>query len=102
MARMFAAAVEAAQPGHCMAGMLPPPAAGRTLVIGAGKASAAMARAIAQGMRPRDHLDDNNGHGFFEALGDSLITGPTLTNVNDFRAILIAGPDPHTLKRDPP
>jgi glycerate 2-kinase len=28
-------------------------------------------------------------HGFFDALGDSLITGPTLTNVNDFRAILV-------------
>jgi hydroxypyruvate reductase len=32
---------------------------------------------------------DNDGHGFFQALGDSLVTGPTLTNVNDFRAILI-------------
>ena len=32
---------------------------------------------------------DNDGHGFFEALGDSVITGPTLTNVNDFRAVLI-------------
>ena len=34
-------------------------------------------------------LADNDGHGFFEALGDQLVTGPTLTNVNDFRAILI-------------
>ncbi|HEY2818468.1 MAG TPA: hydroxypyruvate reductase, partial [Casimicrobiaceae bacterium] len=31
----------------------------------------------------------NDGHGFFEALGDAVITGPTLTNVNDFRAILV-------------
>ncbi|KAI5914708.1 glycerate kinase [Thauera sp. 2A1] len=48
-----------------------------------------LARAWAQGIRPRDSLDNNDGHGFFEALGDSLITGPTLTNVNDFRAVLI-------------
>lgn len=48
-----------------------------------------LSRAWAIDMPPRTHLDDNNGHGFFERLGDSLITGPTLTNVNDFRAFLI-------------
>ena len=32
---------------------------------------------------------NNDGHGFFEALGDLVVTGPTLTNVNDFRAVLI-------------
>ena len=37
----------------------------------------------------RSCLADNDGHGFFEALSDSVVTGPTLTNVNDFRAILI-------------
>jgi hydroxypyruvate reductase len=31
-------------------------------------------------------------HGFFGALGDAVTTGPTLTNVNDFRAILVTGP----------
>ena len=41
------------------------------------------------GLRPKDMLANNDGHGFFTALGDSVITGPTLTNVNDFRAILI-------------
>jgi len=51
-----------------------------------------LARAWALGMRPRERLDDNDGHGFFEALGDSVVTGPTLTNVNDFRAIVIDGP----------
>jgi hydroxypyruvate reductase len=35
-------------------------------------------------------LDDNDGHTFFGLLGDSLVTGPTRTNVNDFRATLIA------------
>jgi glycerate 2-kinase len=41
------------------------------------------------GLKPRDMLADNDAHRFFGALGDSVITGPTLTNVNDFRAILI-------------
>lgn len=49
-------------------------------------------RAWQQGIRPRDSLDNNDGHGFFEALDDSLVTGPTLTNVNDFRAILVLPP----------
>ena len=49
-------------------------------------------RARALGMSPGDRLADNDGHGFFQALGDSVVTGPTLTNVNDFRAILIDGP----------
>jgi glycerate 2-kinase len=47
-------------------------------------------RARAKGSDPQAMLDDNNGHGFFEMLGDSLITGPTRTNVNDFRATLVA------------
>jgi hydroxypyruvate reductase len=48
-----------------------------------------LSRAWAAGINPQQRLDDNDGHGFFEALGDQVITGPTLTNVNDFRAILI-------------
>jgi len=48
-----------------------------------------LARARAKGVSPRAALDDNDGHGFFQALGDSVVTGPTLTNVNDFRAIVI-------------
>lgn len=48
-----------------------------------------LARAFALGINPRRSLDANDGHGFFEALGDSVVTGPTLTNVNDFRVILI-------------
>jgi len=43
------------------------------------------------GIDPAASLADNDGHGFFQALGDSVITGPTRTNVNDFRAILIMG-----------
>ena len=41
------------------------------------------------GIKPKASLADNDGHGFFEALGDAVVTGPTLTNVNDFRGILI-------------
>lgn len=48
-----------------------------------------LARALARGIRPLDSLAENDGHGFFGALGDALVTGPTLTNVNDFRAILL-------------
>ena len=47
-------------------------------------------RAWALGMNPRSYLDNNDAHSFFQKLGDSVITGPTLTNVNDFRAILIS------------
>jgi len=50
-----------------------------------------IARAWAQGINPRLSLDANDGHGFFQALEDSVVTGPTLTNVNDFRAIVIEG-----------
>jgi hydroxypyruvate reductase len=48
------------------------------------------ARARAAGLHLRDRLADNDGYGVFAALGDLVVTGPTLTNVNDFRAILIA------------
>jgi hydroxypyruvate reductase len=62
---------------------------GQEEIAGAFIAPDTLERAWATGIRPRDRLDDNDGHGFFEALGDALITGPTLTNVNDFRAILL-------------
>ncbi len=48
-----------------------------------------LARAAALGLHARARLSDNDGYGFFSALGDLLVTGPTRTNVNDFRAILI-------------
>ena len=50
-----------------------------------------ISRAWAKGLNPRTSLDNNDAHSFFQALGDSVITGPTLTNVNDFRAIVIDG-----------
>ena len=48
-----------------------------------------LARAQALGLKLTDHLDRNDAYGFFEALGDLVVTGPTHTNVNDFRAILV-------------
>lgn len=51
--------------------------------------SDSLVRASALGLDPRRALADNDGYGFFAALGDLIITGPTRTNVNDFRAILI-------------
>jgi glycerate 2-kinase len=47
-------------------------------------------RARARGLDPRKFLAGNDSYGFFSALGDLVITGPTRTNVNDYRAILIA------------
>lgn len=49
-----------------------------------------LSRARERGIRPSDRLENNDAHAFFQALGDSVVTGPTLTNVNDFRAIYIA------------
>ncbi len=46
-------------------------------------------RALTRGVNPRESLGNNDGHGFFEALGDQIVTGATQTNVNDFRAILV-------------
>ena len=59
-------------------------------IAGAYLAPDSLQRAWAKGIHPKETLADNDGHGFFGALGDSIVTGPTLTNVNDFRAILVA------------
>lgn len=48
-----------------------------------------LARAHALGFSAQRSLDANDAHPFFAALGDAVVTGPTRTNVNDFRAILI-------------
>ena len=49
-----------------------------------------LARARASGLDPRQKLATNDSYGFFSTLGDLVVTGPTRTNVNDYRAILIA------------
>jgi len=58
-------------------------------IAGAYLGPESLGRARALGRNALDDLARNDAHSFFEALGDSVITGPTHTNVNDFRAILI-------------
>ena len=48
-----------------------------------------LARAAESGLDGAARLADNDAGGFFEALADAVVTGPTRTNVNDFRAILV-------------
>jgi hydroxypyruvate reductase len=48
-----------------------------------------LARALAQGMKVDAFLARNDAYGYFSALGDLVVTGPTHTNVNDFRAMLV-------------
>ena len=48
-----------------------------------------LVKAAGRNLDAKKMLADNNGYSFFSGLGDLVITGPTLTNVNDFRAILI-------------
>lgn len=66
-------------------------------IDGAGPAAGALLgpdswdRARQMGLDAAAMLADNDGHAFFEHLGDSVTTGPTHTNVNDFRAILVDG-----------
>ncbi len=48
-----------------------------------------LARAEAAGVKAADCLDRNDAYGFFDAVGDLVVTGPTHTNVNDFRAMLV-------------
>jgi hydroxypyruvate reductase len=62
---------------------------GQEEIAGAYFSPDTLARAFKKQIRPMQSLDRNDGHGFFQALGDSVVTGPTLTNVNDFRAILV-------------
>ena len=65
---------------------------GQEEIAGALLAPDTLSRAWTKGINPRERLDANDGHGFFDALGDAVVTGPTLTNVNDFRAILVLAP----------
>ena len=55
------------------------------------------AQAQAKNLNPQEYLQDNNSHGFFKQMDSLVVSGPTLTNVNDFRAIL--GEDPNQPSR---
>lgn len=59
-------------------------------IAGAVIGPSTLMRARSRGIDPVASLENNDGHSFFEKLGDQVITGPTQTNVNDFRAMLIS------------
>ncbi len=65
---------------------------GAAEVAGAVVAPDTLARAQARGVDAAQALAQNDAHGFFGRIGDQVVTGPTLTNVNDFRAILVLPP----------
>lgn len=62
---------------------------GQEEIAGAVISPETLTKARMKGIHARSSLDNNDGHGFFEAIDSSVITGPTLTNVNDFRCIMI-------------
>jgi len=62
---------------------------GQEPIAGAYIAPDTLTRARALALDAQEALADNDAHAFFEALGDSIVTGPTFTNVNDFRAIMV-------------
>jgi glycerate 2-kinase len=62
---------------------------GAAEVAGAVITPATLGQAVALSLSAADHLARNDAHTFFAAIGGQVITGPTLTNVNDFRAVLI-------------
>jgi hydroxypyruvate reductase len=48
-----------------------------------------LAHARRLGLNPEDAQSRNDSYGLFKATGEAIVTGPTLTNVNDFRAVYI-------------
>lgn len=62
---------------------------GAAEVAGAIADPTTLALAEAKGISAAAQLAENNAHGFFDAIGAQIVTGPTMTNVNDFRAILV-------------
>jgi hypothetical protein len=61
-------------------------------IAGAVVTPTTLQRATGLGLRASDCLADNDAHSFFEALNDQVVTGPTLTNVNDFRPVFVSAP----------
>jgi len=65
---------------------------GAAEVAGAIIGPGTLARAAAAGLDPAAHLARNDAHSFFAGIGAQVVPGPTLTNVNDFRAVLVLPP----------
>ena len=66
-----------------------PPARIVPMLAGAIVTPSALARAQAQGLKAQEFLDRNDAYHFFAPLADLAVPGPTFTNVNDFRAVLV-------------
>lgn len=64
---------------------------GAAEVAGAIVGPETLVKAAERGLNGLDFLQRNDAHSFFKAIGSQVVTGPTLTNVNDFRGILILG-----------
>ncbi len=62
---------------------------GNGAAAGAWVTPSTLAEAGLRGLEPLGHLLDNDSFSFFDALGTTLVTGPTHTNINDFRAVLV-------------
>ena len=62
---------------------------GNGAAAGAWIAPDTLARAASAGLDPRSMLEDNDSFSFFDAIGSTVVTGPTFTNINDFRALVI-------------
>jgi len=62
---------------------------GNSLAAGAVISASTAARAAALGLAPGAYLQDNDSNSFFERLGDTVVTGPTGTNLNDYRAMVV-------------
>ena len=60
------------------------------LAVGAIVTPDTLARATALRLNAPDYLDRNDAYNFFKPLGDLVVSGPTFTNVNDFRALFVA------------
>lgn len=65
---------------------------GQEEIAGATLTPDTLARAHSAGLKPKEMMANNDAHRFFSTLGDSIITGPTFTNVNDFRVVYIGSP----------
>lgn len=66
---------------------------GAAEVAGALIGPGTLEKARTLGLSANDYLSRNDAHRFFERIGGQVVTGPTLTNVNDFRGILVLSPD---------
>jgi hydroxypyruvate reductase len=69
---------------------------GNGAAAGAWVSPATLHRAHALGLTPERYLANNDSYSFFDAVGTTVVTGPTFTNINDFRGMVIEQPQGET------